>query len=464
MSGYMCVQAATAFNAAKISLLDFVLKLKAVAGVDLLVQCVGVGFQKLDLSVVQVEPCSSRVELPAGKALSTLSSEGIVNILVGDIRISKMRARDLFWEAVWPRLLAHNWRSEEIGSHSLLGPKNTLIFFHSCALDVSEADLEKGVHYFDSVSEVLDLVASNPSLLEYPGSDAIDSIQTQGNEDTNSQQECCTDTSVADGDNEIKKQVLEPLCSEPPLNGSNYGPCETSVDLNCQREEQGQEALPLPDCRSSHLCEAYSTKERERDHQNGHNVVNTREYLGRHEGCCVDFLGGSSAVVAQSVEENVEPPGFPELGGIWNLQLQYPSFDPYVAPNKGKEEADEMEIEEHVYFPSKSKDTQFVDVCKVLEPTQAWQPDETLSSCFGIVTRILDTKWREQADNNHGLVDTNSILDKLETYGDGCGKLLLSLRTAIEEPPQYTCIENDIQRDTSTTLVCAPLIHFYSWT
>jgi hypothetical protein len=455
------VQAATAFNAAEISLLDFVLVLKAVAGVDLLVQCVGVGFQKLDLSVVQVEPCSSRVELPAGKALSTLSSEGIVNILVGDIRISKMRARDLFWEAVWPRLLAHNWRSEETGSHSLLGPKNTLIFFHSCALNVSEADLEKGVHYFDSVSEVLDLVASNPSLLEYPGSDAIDSFQSQGNEGGNKhQQECYTDTSVAEGDDETKEHVLEPLCPEPPCNGSSYGLCETSVNLNCQRDEQRWEALPLPDCRTSHPNETCSAKEHKRDHQNGHDVVETREFLGRPQNCCVDFLGGSSAVVAWSVEENVEPPGSPELGGICNLQLQYPSFDASVAPSNGKEEADEMEIGQ-VSHPDQSIDTQFVDICKALEPTQARQSDEKLSSYFGIVTRILDTRWREQADNNQVLVDTNSILDKLDTSGDGCGKLLLSLSTTIEEPPQYTCIENDIQRDTSTTLVCVPLIHFY---
>jgi hypothetical protein len=189
-------------------------------------------------------------------------------------------------------------------------------------------------------------------------------------------------------------------------------------------------------------------------------VVETREFLGRPENCCVDFLGGSSAVVAWSVEENVEPPGSPELGGICNLQLQYPSFDASVTPSNGKEEADEMEIGQ-VSHPDQSIDTQFVDICKALEPTQARQSDEKLSSYFGIVTRILDTRWREQADKNHVLVDTNSILDKLDTSGDGCGKLLLSLSTTIEEPPQYTCIENDIQRDTSTTLVCVPLIHFY---
>lgn len=137
-------------------------------------QCVGVGSHKQDLTAVHVDRCGGRTEIPAGKACSSLSQEGIVKFLTGDFRISKMRASDLFWEAVWPRLLAREWYNEDLECPNPLGPKNSLRFFHPSSVELNDSDLEKGEHYFDSVSEVLNLVAADPSLLDPPESNDED--------------------------------------------------------------------------------------------------------------------------------------------------------------------------------------------------------------------------------------------------------------------------------------------------
>lgn len=105
-------------------------------------------------------------DVPFGKACSALTSADIIRFLTGDFRLSKARSSDLFWEAVWPRLLARGWHSEQPKDHSFANSKNSLVFLIPGVKKFSRRKLVKGDHYFDSVSDVLNKVASEPGLLE----------------------------------------------------------------------------------------------------------------------------------------------------------------------------------------------------------------------------------------------------------------------------------------------------------
>eukprot|EP00253_Pinus_taeda_P000844 PITA_00844 len=160
-----------AFNDGKVSMEEFVTKLKALAGPNALVQAVGIGKGKEDLTAAVIHPTkttpvsSSHYEIPTGKACSSLSTEEIIKFVIGYCRLSKAQADDLFWEAVWPRLLARGWRSEkpDKAAYELRQP---LVFLTPGVQTFSRKYLTKGIDYFDSVSEVLSWVASDPRLLE----------------------------------------------------------------------------------------------------------------------------------------------------------------------------------------------------------------------------------------------------------------------------------------------------------
>ncbi|KAI4301370.1 hypothetical protein L6164_034657 [Bauhinia variegata] len=112
--------------------------------------------------------------MPIGKACSSLSSADIIKFLTGDFRLSKARSNDLFWEAVWPRLLAKGWHSEQPKNYAGFGSKQSLVFLIPGVKKFSRRKLVKGNHYFDSVSDVLNKVASEPGLIniEVPASES----------------------------------------------------------------------------------------------------------------------------------------------------------------------------------------------------------------------------------------------------------------------------------------------------
>ncbi|XP_016449583.2 uncharacterized protein LOC107774544 [Nicotiana tabacum] len=164
-----------AFGEGKILLEEYVFSLKAMVGVNMLIEAVGIGKDKYDLTCVALEPSKSnhaiRSELPAGKACSSLTTNEVVKFLTGDYRLSKARSNDLFWEAVWPRLLARGWHSEQPKNlNYAANPKNALVFLMPGVKKFSRR-LIKGIHYFDSVTDVLGKVASDPKLLELDAED-----------------------------------------------------------------------------------------------------------------------------------------------------------------------------------------------------------------------------------------------------------------------------------------------------
>ncbi|CAL0330661.1 unnamed protein product [Lupinus luteus] len=151
---------------------EYVLTLKDLVGLKTLVEAVGVGKGKEDLTCFTIDSLKStqafpvRPEIPVGKACSMLSPPEIVNFLTGGFRLSKARASDLFWEAVWPRLLARGWHSEQPGSYNYaIAGKHSLVFLVPGVKKFSRK-LVKGDHYFDSITDVLGKVASDPGLIE----------------------------------------------------------------------------------------------------------------------------------------------------------------------------------------------------------------------------------------------------------------------------------------------------------
>ncbi|CAJ1941036.1 unnamed protein product [Sphenostylis stenocarpa] len=166
------LEVSKAFVEGKMLLEDYVLTLKASVGLKALVEGVGVGKGKEDLtglaidSMKSTQPPPVRQEIPVGKACSMLTPPEIISFLTGDFRLSKARTSDLFWEAVWPRLLARGWHSEQPDSHNYaVASKHSLVFLVPGVKKFSRK-LVKGNHYFDSVSDVLCKVASDPELIE----------------------------------------------------------------------------------------------------------------------------------------------------------------------------------------------------------------------------------------------------------------------------------------------------------
>ncbi|CAN1129732.1 hypothetical protein LINPERPRIM_LOCUS17618 [Linum perenne] len=161
-------KATKSFGDGKMMLEEFVFALKAAVGLNALVEAVGIGKGKQDLTSTAMDSLRSnhvtsvRPEVPVGKDCSKLTPLEIVNILTGGYRLSKTRSNDIFWEAVWPRLLARGWRSEQPKD----GFRNSLVFIVPGIKRFSRRKLVKGDHYFDSITDVLSKVASNPSLLE----------------------------------------------------------------------------------------------------------------------------------------------------------------------------------------------------------------------------------------------------------------------------------------------------------
>ena len=129
------------------------------------------GKGKKDLTSTIQEPSNRAViassvdlETPFGKAYSSLTSSEIVNILKANSRLRESQSQDLFLKAIWPRLLAQGWHSEQVKDHKALGLKDSTVFLINAKPKFSRK-LVKGKHYFDSVSAILNEVASQPLIL-----------------------------------------------------------------------------------------------------------------------------------------------------------------------------------------------------------------------------------------------------------------------------------------------------------
>ncbi|VFQ64661.1 unnamed protein product [Cuscuta campestris] len=162
------------FGEGKVQLEEFVFTLKHMVGMASLIEAVGIGQGKQDLTNMALEHTrpnhviTVRSEVPIGKACASLKPAEIIKYLTGGCRLSKTRSNDLFWEAVWPRLLARGWHSEQpknMAYAAATGSKQSLVFLMPDVKKFSRK-LIKGSHYFDSVTDVLSKVASEPKWID----------------------------------------------------------------------------------------------------------------------------------------------------------------------------------------------------------------------------------------------------------------------------------------------------------
>ncbi|KAI4374327.1 hypothetical protein MLD38_012334 [Melastoma candidum] len=171
VSQTLLIEASRMFEQGSTPFEDFVFALKEMVGLSNLVAAVGIGTGKQDLtntaeSSRKYNALPARPEIPVGEAWSSLSLGEILKFLRGDFRLSKARSNDLFWEAVWPRLLAKGWHSEQPKEPGVSGSKHSLVFLIPGIQEFARDSLVKGNDYFDSVTDILNKVASDPVLLE----------------------------------------------------------------------------------------------------------------------------------------------------------------------------------------------------------------------------------------------------------------------------------------------------------
>ncbi|KAG9154156.1 hypothetical protein Leryth_000630 [Lithospermum erythrorhizon] len=152
----------------KITIEEYVFTLKDWVGSDVLVEAIAIGKGKRDLTGTGMEPVKAthsvrtRPDIPVVKDFSSLSAVEILEVLTGDSRLSKARSSDLFFEAVWPRLLAKGWQSVQ--------PKDSFsklsVVYLPPGIEEFSQGLIRGDEYFDSISDILKKVGSEPNLLE----------------------------------------------------------------------------------------------------------------------------------------------------------------------------------------------------------------------------------------------------------------------------------------------------------
>ncbi|KAJ0625437.1 putative transcription regulator Homeodomain-LIKE family [Helianthus annuus] len=185
------------FEEGKLSFEKYVFTLRDTTGLDHLVEAVAIGKGKQDLTM------KTRTRLRSKKVVSTCSSlktEEIVNILKDRIGLSKARLNEFFWAAVWPLLLARGWHYEQATNYALQNLKN-LVFLAPGVTKFSRRNLVKGSQYFDSLTEVLNKVASEPHLLEHePDKDRLRLVEpheAHGSDDEQDSMKCTVvDTSL----------------------------------------------------------------------------------------------------------------------------------------------------------------------------------------------------------------------------------------------------------------------------
>ncbi|XP_002520652.3 uncharacterized protein LOC8272074 [Ricinus communis] len=290
------LEVSRSFAEGRISFEEYVFTLKRIVGISTLIQVVAIGKGKDDLTGTAVEPIkpnqtiSVRPEIPVGKAWSSLTSSGIIKFLTGDFRLSKARSGDLFWEAVWPRLLARGWHSEKPKDNGICGSKNSLVFLIPGIKKFSRRRLVKGNHYFDSVTDVLSKVASEPGLLE------LDIEATQSSQ--HKEEGALDPPGNQDQDGLSKKQhycYLQPRNSQYNQNVTKFTVVDTSLAHGAERTKVRElRSLPVENASLSSFSSLSSETDEDTSEDSQENVVETNTSNPQenviNRRACVDSL------------------------------------------------------------------------------------------------------------------------------------------------------------------------------
>ncbi|KAK7329422.1 hypothetical protein VNO77_23589 [Canavalia gladiata] len=169
------LKVSSTFTARKISLENYVWTLKALVGCNFLVEAVGIDTEK-DLTGFYADSVKFTNAISVGqKDFAWHTPSEIIRSLTGDFRLMKTQAKKLFWEAVWPRLVARGWHfSRHNGDTYAIASTKPPLFFIPGVKKFSK-NLVKGTHYFDSISDILIKVALDPELIE------LETVEYNGN-------------------------------------------------------------------------------------------------------------------------------------------------------------------------------------------------------------------------------------------------------------------------------------------
>ncbi|GAB2277477.1 hypothetical protein Dimus_012184 [Dionaea muscipula] len=209
-------QVSKAFSDGRITLDEYVSNLKSLVGLGALVDAVGIG-NKQDLTTLVTESSSRGTHAPqdhhhhlklssssSGKAFSSLSCGQILELLSGDNhRLTKAKSDDIFWAAVWPRLLARGWHCE-------LPKESYLVFLIPGVEKFSRRKLRKREHYFDIVTDVLKKVASEPDLLVLEGEEENEISGISKKTTTNGEEKSDDDCPPHHHDHHLRHCYLQP--------------------------------------------------------------------------------------------------------------------------------------------------------------------------------------------------------------------------------------------------------------
>ncbi|KAF8006536.1 hypothetical protein BT93_K0744 [Corymbia citriodora subsp. variegata] len=236
----------------KTSFEEYVSTVKDVVGLGNLIEAVGVGKGKRDLTCMVNESTKKKSTvppIPTDKSFSLLSSAQIINLLTGDFRLRKSRSRDLFWEAIWPRLLARGWHSEQPQDYRLCGSNHPLVFLIPGVKKFTKGCLVKGNHYFDSISDILNKVASEPELIELElGAVEEISLKEEGQQDPSSKGDS---DDILDG--KCHQRYLQPQNSKPSPASAGFMVVDTSSGCRGQAKMRDVRLLPSEmTCASAH--------------------------------------------------------------------------------------------------------------------------------------------------------------------------------------------------------------------
>uniref|UniRef100_A0A0R0EFF2 Uncharacterized protein n=1 Tax=Glycine max TaxID=3847 RepID=A0A0R0EFF2_SOYBN len=155
-------QVSKSYSEGRISLEEYITSLKSTVALGVLVEAVGIGKGKEDLTRPTVEHVKKTqvFSIQTSKAWSSLGPSDIIKHLTGGYRLSKAKRSCL------GRLLARGWHSEKLKNQGSLSSKNFVAFLFPGVKKFSRRKLVKGDHCFDSVSDVLSKVVAEPNLLK----------------------------------------------------------------------------------------------------------------------------------------------------------------------------------------------------------------------------------------------------------------------------------------------------------
>ncbi|CAA3009799.1 uncharacterized protein LOC111375981 isoform X1 [Olea europaea subsp. europaea] len=251
-------EVSTRFAEGKLLLEEYVFALRNVVGTNMLVEAIAIGRGEEDLTRTAIEPSKTnhsitlRAGVPSGKECSSLTSSEIVKFLRGDFWLSKARSGDLFWEAVWPRLLAGGWHSEQPRSLVYADPNYSLVYIIPGVKKFSRK-LVRGSQYFDSICDVLKKVASEPRLLEFENEATEDSTKLKG--------DMLTLQTEQELENQKCRSYLQPSISTCNQDSMNFTVVDTSLFPESGRVNLGELRFLPPDPLSARMEPTHSSKE-----------------------------------------------------------------------------------------------------------------------------------------------------------------------------------------------------------